>query len=102
MPIYEYECNDCSEIFETLVPRPTDKSEPCPACGSENTRKLLSVTSGIIAQSASAPACPVSGMGCPGGMPGGRRPCAGLRGAFGGGSRRGGAGFPGAGMPGPM
>lgn len=48
MPIYEYQCKDCSDYFELLVPRPTDEPQPCPKCGSGNTEKLLSLTSSII------------------------------------------------------
>jgi putative FmdB family regulatory protein len=48
MPIYEYECKECSDYFELLVPRPTDDPQPCPKCGSGNTEKLLSLTSSII------------------------------------------------------
>ena len=66
MPIYEFECTACQEIFEVLVPRPTEKTEACPVCGSEKTRKLLSAAAGIIAKQDSSPVCPLSGASCRG------------------------------------
>ncbi len=89
MPIYEFECGDCAEIFEVLVPRPDEAAQPCPACGSGNTRKLLSVTAGIVAKNDVPAACPLAG-GCAGAMgrnrggcsrlnrPGGRGGCPGM------------------------
>lgn len=65
MPIYEYRCADCDDIFEVLVLRPTDDSQPCPNCRSEKTEKLLSVTAGIISQGDSFTNCPMSMGGCP-------------------------------------
>lgn len=43
MPIYEFECGDCGERFEELVGAGATAS--CPACGSEQTRRLLSPVS---------------------------------------------------------
>jgi len=40
MPIYEYQCRECSDRFETLV-RSNDVPA-CPKCGSENLQKLIS------------------------------------------------------------
>src|SRR5438132_1323715 len=49
MPIYEYRCLDCGEVFSQLVLTSTNASgqRPCPAppcqvCGSEQTRRLMS------------------------------------------------------------
>jgi putative FmdB family regulatory protein len=41
MPIYEYKCNKCGHIFETLV---LGKREPdkCESCESDNINKLMS------------------------------------------------------------
>ncbi len=44
MPIYEFECEDCGERFEELVAASTG-SVPCPACGKERTRRLISAVS---------------------------------------------------------
>ena len=44
MPIYEFQCNDCEGIFEEMR-RITDDTLPgCPACQSENVRKLISLS----------------------------------------------------------
>lgn len=42
MPIYEYACAGCGEVFETLVLRRSDEAEvACPACkGRELSRQL--------------------------------------------------------------
>lgn len=40
MPIFEYECEQCGKRFEELVFG--DDVPPCPACGTANTKKLLS------------------------------------------------------------
>jgi putative FmdB family regulatory protein len=41
MPIYEYACQDCQHEFEELVMR-RDEIILCPACGSNQARKLMS------------------------------------------------------------
>lgn len=42
MPLYEFECEECRENFETLR-RFADRSEvECPRCGSKKTLKKLS------------------------------------------------------------
>ncbi len=42
MPLYEYECKDCSKQVEILVNAPTAKPD-CPECGSKKLTKLLSM-----------------------------------------------------------
>lgn len=59
MPLYEYQCRECSHRFETLVRdrRPVS----CPSCASQNLEKLLSVfatASGAGASAVPAGACP--------------------------------------------
>jgi putative FmdB family regulatory protein len=44
VPIYEFRCGSCGERFERLVPAGT-ASETCPACGSEETERVLSAQS---------------------------------------------------------
>lgn len=44
MPVYEFECEECSRRFEELAPSET-RSLVCPECGSERTRRLLSPVS---------------------------------------------------------
>jgi putative FmdB family regulatory protein len=41
VPIYEFVCDACGERSEQLVPVGTERIE-CPACGSEQTRRVLS------------------------------------------------------------
>lgn len=54
MPMFEYTCNDCGKNFEELV---SSESEPveCPACHSQNARKLLSVFAASVSAGSSAP-----------------------------------------------
>jgi putative FmdB family regulatory protein len=43
MPLYEYECKDCSAKFEKMVSLSASaKTVECPECGSTNTGKLIS------------------------------------------------------------
>ena len=44
MPIYEYVCQDCEKIFETIRPMgQSDAPIACASCGGEHTRRKLSV-----------------------------------------------------------
>jgi len=47
MPIYEYRCNDCEQIFEEWQRSHTDETVPCPVCGSES-RRIISNTSFVL------------------------------------------------------
>jgi putative FmdB family regulatory protein len=42
MPLYEYQCEPCDRIFETLIRGSSDVAR-CPGCGSIEVAKLLSV-----------------------------------------------------------
>jgi putative FmdB family regulatory protein len=42
MPIYEYECKDCSHLFDALQKMSDDPLTDCPDCGNPSLRKLLS------------------------------------------------------------
>jgi putative FmdB family regulatory protein len=44
MPIYEFECEGCGVRFEELVAAGIE-AVPCPECGSERTRRLISTVS---------------------------------------------------------
>ena len=44
MPIYEYKCDDCGDIFEELVSSGTE-TVPCPKCKSPKVHKLISLIS---------------------------------------------------------
>ena len=44
MPIYEYTCKSCNKRFDQLVRSMSSDVKPaCPACGSAETAKALSV-----------------------------------------------------------
>jgi putative FmdB family regulatory protein len=46
MPIFEFRCNKCNEVFEILQMGSEDELEmKCPHCGSENFERVLSTTS---------------------------------------------------------
>ena len=42
MPIFEYQCRDCSQKFERLVRPHVPEAIACPSCQSENLERLLS------------------------------------------------------------
>jgi putative FmdB family regulatory protein len=42
MPVYEFRCEGCDSQFELLVPM-GKKSVACPHCGSQRTRRELSL-----------------------------------------------------------
>jgi len=59
MPIYEYKCTKCGEVFEMLRNlNEDDRSLTCPRCHAESPERILSLFS-----SASSPS---SGSGCEG------------------------------------
>ena len=46
MPIFEFRCSKCNEVFEILQMSKEDEVEmKCPHCGSENFERVLSTTS---------------------------------------------------------
>lgn len=47
MPIFEYRCPKCKNIFEELVNGDRNVSIPCPSCGFNGTEKLMSAIGGI-------------------------------------------------------
>ncbi|UCD83452.1 MAG: zinc ribbon domain-containing protein [Deltaproteobacteria bacterium] len=43
MPIYEYQCRSCSEIFTKLIMKPQEENGiECVACGSKRQKRLIS------------------------------------------------------------
>ena len=67
MPIYEYQCGDCSGRFEELVLSSQAVAPPCPSCSSESVEKVYST---FAAQAKGADPCaggfcePAAPMGC--------------------------------------
>jgi putative FmdB family regulatory protein len=48
MPLYEYECKNCSNVFTVRKPlEKLDEGEKCPRCQSLNTKRLISQTIGL-------------------------------------------------------
>jgi putative FmdB family regulatory protein len=47
MPIYEYQCEKCGEVFEVLELSEKDRPEKCEKCGGA-LRKLVSGSSFIL------------------------------------------------------
>ncbi len=73
MPIYEYQCRECSAAFEQLVSS-TDSKVTCVECGSERIEKQFSTFSATTAPHRPVPcsggSCPNAGRagtGCSGG-----------------------------------
>ncbi len=66
MPIYGYQCKKCGEGFQTLVR--SDETPECPACGSTELERQLSLIADPAKGGADAgPACsPGPGGGCAG------------------------------------
>lgn len=54
MPMYEYQCNNCGEVFEEIVRfSEADLLPVCPTCGARETRKKISVAASIGASTSS-------------------------------------------------
>lgn len=48
MPIYEYQCEDCSEQFEQLVRMSTRPEEvECPNCGAHHSKRVVSLMAAV-------------------------------------------------------
>lgn len=47
MPIYEYSCQDCKQIFEDWQKDYEERDIPCPVCGGQASR-LISSTSFVL------------------------------------------------------
>jgi putative FmdB family regulatory protein len=48
MPLYEYKCSDCGTCFDALrAMKEADAPIACPKCGSENTRRMISLFSAL-------------------------------------------------------
>ena len=63
MPIYEYRCQECKGLFETIVTSAEATSEVvCPKCGSNSVKKTISASSfRISSNSSSIPSGALSG-----------------------------------------
>lgn len=63
MPIYEYRCQECKALFETIVTSTeAAKEAACPKCGSGAVKKTISASSFRISSgSSSIPSGALSG-----------------------------------------
>jgi len=62
MPIYEYQCRKCGEIFEKI--QRVDENEDsltCPLCGKEKPEKVLSSFSSAKGSESATSSCGSSG-----------------------------------------
>ncbi len=60
MPIYEFRCESCQEVFEHLAMGRQDGLDTrCPACGGEQLSRVLSTCASVVNASPSqaAPSC---------------------------------------------
>ncbi len=64
MPIYEFKCNHCGDVFEHLIFSSDGDETACPTCGGEDTCRLMSSFSSISSKFSE---CPSDGMSaaCP-------------------------------------
>jgi len=62
MPIFEFECRVCGEVFELLMR--ADTKIKCPKCGSVKAAKRFSVFATSQASKETAPACRSPRPGC--------------------------------------
>uniref|UniRef100_A0A7V5XF73 Zinc ribbon domain-containing protein n=1 Tax=Thermodesulfobacterium geofontis TaxID=1295609 RepID=A0A7V5XF73_9BACT len=64
MPIYEFSCLNCGEIFEKLVLKNEEEQElKCPYCRSQNIKKLISSFYSNKDSSLKSHSCSGSGFG---------------------------------------
>jgi putative FmdB family regulatory protein len=63
MPIYEYRCRGCGELFESLQSRADDPAPKCPKCGRPDVARQLSVFA-VSAPRAAQPAGPCGSPDC--------------------------------------
>lgn len=70
MPIYEYRCDECRNLFEVLTTATTTSEEiTCSQCGSRKVKKTISASSFRISSGGSAiPSGALSGCSSKGGF----------------------------------
>ena len=68
MPIYEYKCNDCEQIFEILTTSiKADEKVKCSKCKSEKVSKVMSAGSFRLNSDSTLPSAPSApSLGCAG------------------------------------
>lgn len=49
MPLFEYRCQDCGQIFEVFTQRQDRSAVPiCPECGKPNVERMVSLFSATV------------------------------------------------------
>ena len=69
MPMYEFKCAKCGDVFEELIRNSKDNDDAqCPGCGSHDIERVLSSFSVSTGSSGgSLPTCGAPGGSCGGG-----------------------------------
>ncbi|MDL2285983.1 zinc ribbon domain-containing protein [Desulfococcaceae bacterium OttesenSCG-928-F15] len=61
MPIYEFRCLECKDLFEVLLVKTNDEEEiKCPHCEAQHFERVMSATSFAMAPSSGSKAASVS------------------------------------------
>lgn len=67
MPLHEYRCRKCEEVFEELIRRDDDEATlACPRCGAKKPKRLMSAAAVSTGKSGAAPCGAPRGGGCGG------------------------------------
>jgi putative FmdB family regulatory protein len=56
MPIFEYHCQSCGQVFERFTQRTRTEPPACPACGKPEVERVLSAFTGRTSGGGCAPA----------------------------------------------
>ena len=65
MPVYEFKCKKCGNVFEYLCLKSADKEQACcPQCGNKETDVLLSAFSSMSSNSSQVGVMPSSASRC--------------------------------------
>lgn len=69
MPIYEFRCESCQEVFEHLALSQGEAQElRCPACGGQSLSRVLSACATVMGDggggATASPAAPVQNRSC--------------------------------------
>jgi putative FmdB family regulatory protein len=68
MPLLEYRCSHCAQVFERLVPRTAGAdTADCPSCGSNSAQRLLSLFAQVRGSDGASTASVAAGGCCGGG-----------------------------------
>jgi len=63
MPLYEFRCAECGQIFDRLMPAGGD-SPACTSCGSTQVNRLISMIGGLVGSGTPSSEPRSSGGGC--------------------------------------